>query len=518
MKSLVLAIATSIGLSVALSPRPAAACGGCFHPVTDNPTIVTDHRMALSVSMTQTVLWDQIKYDGAPQEFAWVLPIRPGSRVELSHDAFLAALDATTAPRVHAPRTSCGGGAEGDTSGEAAPSGGCGAGGGTAESFATATTKDAGGYQGSDGVSVVSQETIGPYAAVTIRGSDGMTIDSWLMANGFDVPASLAPVLSSYTAAKMDFIALRLRPGVSTQAMQPVRVISPGADPTLPLRMVAAGVGAKVSITLFVLGDGRYHPRNFPDVAIDPAQLLWDPLASHSNYGTLADAALASNDGTGWLTEFSGRMSTTSQIASGQLGLFDEYMSVCATEAPVTVPCGMQGGLPLPLMSARTVLRVDGQRPSIADGVIDGGAEGGAASDGGSDGGGADGGADGGSCTEIRPACSFYDDIDTAMSGRVSYDLWVTRLRANLPVKALANDLSLEATAYQTEVGNVLVASGFTDPHYQPCPNGLTRSNGATSGGCVCDTTRATRSPVGSGTIFLMVGTALLLSRVLRRR
>jgi hypothetical protein len=38
-----------------------------------------------------------------------------------------------------------------------------------------------------------------------------------------------------------DFIALRLRPQCSQRAMKPVRIITPGADPTLPLRMVAAG-------------------------------------------------------------------------------------------------------------------------------------------------------------------------------------------------------------------------------------------------------------------------------------
>jgi hypothetical protein len=48
-----------------LETTDAAACGGCFHPENQKETtLVTAHRMALSVSVEQTVLWDQIKYAG----------------------------------------------------------------------------------------------------------------------------------------------------------------------------------------------------------------------------------------------------------------------------------------------------------------------------------------------------------------------------------------------------------------------------------------------------------------------
>ena len=60
-------------------PTPAEACGGCFVPQSER-TVVTDHRMALSISQQQTVLWDQIRYSGDPAEFAWVLPVRAGAK------------------------------------------------------------------------------------------------------------------------------------------------------------------------------------------------------------------------------------------------------------------------------------------------------------------------------------------------------------------------------------------------------------------------------------------------------
>ena len=55
--------------------RDATACGGCFHPPKQTATDITDERMLLAVSPTQTTLYDQIEYSGNPSSFAWVLPI-----------------------------------------------------------------------------------------------------------------------------------------------------------------------------------------------------------------------------------------------------------------------------------------------------------------------------------------------------------------------------------------------------------------------------------------------------------
>jgi len=71
----VAALLGGIGLAMGLVPGDAQACGGCFAPV-GQPTVVTAHRMAVSLSPRGTTLWDQIQYAGAPADFAWVLPIK----------------------------------------------------------------------------------------------------------------------------------------------------------------------------------------------------------------------------------------------------------------------------------------------------------------------------------------------------------------------------------------------------------------------------------------------------------
>ena len=91
-----------------LASNDARACGGCFHPENQpETTVVTGHRMALSISTTQTVLWDQVQYSGSPSEFAWVLPVKPGARIELANNAWFEALDAATSTRVIGPALDC---------------------------------------------------------------------------------------------------------------------------------------------------------------------------------------------------------------------------------------------------------------------------------------------------------------------------------------------------------------------------------------------------------------------------
>src|SRR6185436_15993852 len=88
----------------------ASACGGCFHPEEQTPeqsSVITAHRMALSISPTQTVLWDQVEYAGSPAEFAWVLPIKPGAYLEVASDAWFETLDAATGAQITAPQLAC---------------------------------------------------------------------------------------------------------------------------------------------------------------------------------------------------------------------------------------------------------------------------------------------------------------------------------------------------------------------------------------------------------------------------
>src|SRR5262249_13013086 len=147
----------------------AEACGGCFHgPSQSAPSVVTGHRMALAVSPTRTVLWDQVQYSGDPNDFAWVLPVGPGAYIEEAQDAWFEALEAVTATHVMSPVVFCNGQAVQGSDGGF----GCGNFGAKAE-LAGGADGDEEHRQGDDsGVIVEHEGTVGPYDTVTLKATD----------------------------------------------------------------------------------------------------------------------------------------------------------------------------------------------------------------------------------------------------------------------------------------------------------------------------------------------------------
>lgn len=291
------------------APRAVQACGGCFAPPpppedeTAIPPLVNAHRMALSISTDQTVLWDQIRYSGNPSEFAWVLPIKPGATIEVASDAFFDVLDAATNPIIvppdqqycydeYASSCSVAGGRSGMGCGDAGSEGDDGIGG----------PVDPG-----EGVDIVSHGSAGPYEMVVLRSEDPFALTDWLESHDYAIDEEIEPVIEKYVSEGFDFVALRLLPGAGIQQMRPVRVSQPGAVPTLPLRMVAAGSGVRTAITLFVIGEGRYTTGNFVEATIPPDELSFNFLTEESNYTELRDALFEKNAQQTFLTSFAER-------------------------------------------------------------------------------------------------------------------------------------------------------------------------------------------------------------------
>jgi len=288
-------------LASILAPmHDASACGACFTtvpPVEGEgvPSLVTSHRMALSISTSQTILWDQIRYSGSPSEFAWVLPVKPGARVEVATDAWFDVLEAATSPIVLPPELDCATNVECSVSGPLITRGttGCSA----DEGGDYLTTPPDG------GIDVVNHGSAGPYESVTLHADDPDALPKWLADNGYILPEEMAPVVTAYAKEGFDFIALRLLPSAGIQQMRPVRVVMDGAVPALPLRMVAAGTGASTAITLFVVGEGRWGVSNFRSSFFPDPALAWDFQSNSSNYATLREGALTS-DGETFFTQY----------------------------------------------------------------------------------------------------------------------------------------------------------------------------------------------------------------------
>jgi hypothetical protein len=459
LKGLAYFTATAALASAFLVTTPADACGGCFVPATES-TVVTGHRMALSVSRTQAVLWDQIQYAGDPADFSWVLPIKPGARVEVASDAFFEALDAATGTTVQSPFEGC-----------ASPSGG-GSGFGCGASADALSAGESSGYN-DNGVQVVHKGTVGPYETVTLSATDPNALRDWLTTNGYEVPDAVAPTVDAYIEEGFDFIALKLLPDKGVQQMAPVRVISDGMGYSLPLRMVAAGVGATVDLVLFVIGEGRYETQSFENTVLSPEQISWDFKTDSSDYAELRVAALSANEGRTWLTSYA------------QSGPFLKSLGTQYTIGDPTTGNSV---------TANTIAEAY-VKQAEANGELSTGAQGCAINFGGFQTGSGlvvdlcD--EDGMNCVEPdvgevdsrELACGELDDIAVALTGLRLESAYLTRLEASLPVAALDADLVVEATDDQLAVassftaGKKLNACWDSTPALAPIGGGGDRSN-----------------------------------------
>jgi hypothetical protein len=432
-------------LLVAPSHEAKACGGGVFSPPTETETTkVTGHRVAISISTTQTVLWDQVRYTGDPKDFAWVMPVKTGASLEVASAAWIDILDAGTATVVFSPELFCDDGSSSESSG-----GCCG----------TALGDRSGGGLGNGtneqepGVTVLDQKTVGPYESVTLSSSTPGAIGKWLTDNGYSIPAAVQPILDEYTSQGFDFIAARLKPGAGLDQMKPLRVVTKGALTTFPMRMLGAGAGDTVGIQLFVITEGQMRVKGFPGVTIDPESVTWDFTTHRSDYAELRDAALAAGDGRSFLTSFAEQQALLGPVGPSGITLSDE--SVRHTMIEAYFEQGRLLGDTGDLCSTETALALRDSGNKVVDLCP---TEGEPCADPGM-----------GEIDARTFACGALDDLAVALTGLHPGSIWVERLEANLPKAALSQDLTLEPVAAPKAISNELVAGKTKDA---PCESG----------------------------------------------
>lgn len=456
MRRLVYGSALSVLLGALAYASDADACGGCFAPPVqgnDSGTIVTSHRMALSISAEQTILWDQIQYTGSPAEFAWVLPVKAGARIEVASQSWFDVLDAATGTAVSPPLLSC----------KSPGFFGCSVVPGMGTSFGCgASEADGGGnpLDPPDPVQVVSHGAIGPYESVILHSDVPGALIQWLESHKYAIPDDVVPVIEAYQNEGFDFAALRLLPSSGIQQMRPVRVVTPGASPVLPLRMVAAGTGARTAITLFVIGEGRYTTKNIPEVQVPRWLVNWDYTDASSNYSELRDTAYGG--GSVFFSPYAERGAIFDEIDNSINGYATRYRTAggldqtTIAEAYVEQAFATGETTSTDCIDRFVGLEDDPRKVTLpcedpADptcGAVD-------------------------SSTEIDARNLMcdppfgsdipLDDLAQAVMGMHPRDIWVTRLEANLSRPMLANDLEMEAAKNQSSTPGTFTAATITN-------------------------------------------------------
>jgi hypothetical protein len=447
---LALGVATAVSAVTFAGERQASACGGCFQPPNQTVSDITDERMLLTVSGGQSTLYDQIKYSGSPSSFAWVLPIHGTVTVGLSADVLFNSIDAVTTTQINPPPQNC-------------PSPNCALPQNAATSGAGSSGSSSG---GGGGVTVLAAANVGPYATVQLHSTSSTALDNWLTQNGYNIPTAVQPILDAYVKEGSDFLAMKLLPNQGVQSMRPVRVTTPGAGLSLPLRMASIGTGAVTGITIWVVADGRYEPQNFQFFHIEDSQLVWDWASYTSNYTTLRVQKESASKNAAWEIE--------SSIAVNQQVIKNTIMNG-----------GYYYGNGL---SSSGGVAVDASQDYLPVGS-------------------ADAGAGYESADQVRD-----DDINTLFAGLTGSTVRITRIRSDIAQTAMTNDFVLQASTDQSElsnVRNVTQSVNLTCPIYDGCnvigTGSLAQAQASVDGGGSASASSGGGSGSSGGTIMGLI-------------
>jgi len=286
-----------ITLALALS-QPASACGGFFCNSID-PVDQAGESVVFSVDEEagEVTSHIQIQFQGTARDFAWIVPVPSEPDVFLSTQALFDAIHPPTSnlPQLTLRNMGCGNTGFSDTDTDADTD---------ADSDAD-TDVDT----GTDiGVTVVAQSTVGPYDTATLTATNADALVDWLQDNGYALPDTLVPLLDSYLAPGMHFLALKLAKEDNFGELAPLGMRYAGTSMAVPIQLTAVAATPDMPMTVYILGQDRAVPLNYLHVQLNPLAHDWNRMGTFdSTVATVADEA----GGHAFVTVYAGEPSLT---------------------------------------------------------------------------------------------------------------------------------------------------------------------------------------------------------------
>ncbi|HMI89390.1 MAG TPA: DUF2330 domain-containing protein [Polyangiaceae bacterium] len=252
---------------VLLFARPAFAVGGVL--VTPGETgRVIEVRYALALSAAQTTRWASLRFDRFPTAAAWILPVRPGARIDEVGDAWFEALELATAPRVVAPPCGDGGASPPKIAIERRPSRGSG---------------------------------VPPLRTALL--DDVPALRAFAQSWGLELTPEMEGRLGEVTERGFALLALVYSGPPSATATRTVR-ITDDAFPWVPLLLTVAG-DDPIEVKTFVLAETRTRLGPGPELEIDGARISMTKDGA-TNYAAELRSALLGARGASFVAEAAG--------------------------------------------------------------------------------------------------------------------------------------------------------------------------------------------------------------------
>jgi hypothetical protein len=292
--------------AVAAHASDARACGCFAMGSTAQPVVQAGERILFAHEADQVIAYIQIKYQGAADQFGWIVPLPSVPTLELGTDELFTMLDNNTLPQYQLTRTQefCGGGQSSSTDSDG--SFGCGA------DFSTATGPA---FNGSDmnvaavhdmasGGIVVETASIGPYDYAVLKADDETAMLQWLSDNRYFVPAGTMDAVKPYIHTGAYFLALKLSGGQTAGDIAPIVLHYTSDLPMIPITLTQVGAVDNMGILVWVAGEARAIPRNYYHVVVDDLPIWFSNFTQYNQW--LINAVHEAPGKHGFITQYAG--------------------------------------------------------------------------------------------------------------------------------------------------------------------------------------------------------------------
>jgi uncharacterized protein (TIGR03382 family) len=269
-----------------LSVASSWACGGLFCDATQPvdqaaETIV----FGIDESSGTVDVHVQIAYQGASDDFAWIVPVPAEPELFVSTDALFTQLSQPTDPIFTLGRDRTG----------------------VCDVLFPLAAKAENSLIDSDsiggGVTVLSEAQVGPYDTVILEATSADLLVAWLQDAGYDLPEDLEPVLAPYVADGQAFVALKLSTGRDSGDLQPLGMRYSGSAGSIPIQLTSIAAVPDLPLEVYVLGDARAVPDNYMHVTLNDAAIDW--WNQGANYPEVLSIGADEAGGHAFATEFS---------------------------------------------------------------------------------------------------------------------------------------------------------------------------------------------------------------------
>jgi uncharacterized protein DUF2330 len=286
-------------------PATAKACGGFFCNAAQPVNQAAEGIIFADNGDGTTTAVIQIQYQGPAQSFSWLLPIssvpKSDADIGIASNLALQRLQSATNPNYSLTVRTEG------TCREEGGGIGCGA---SADDSAPARGGPGSSIDPSiPDVVVEASGVVGAFEWSVISLEDGLAdpagaAESWLKANGYDVPSSAPGLLGPYLKQGMYLLALRLTKGADTGSIRPIVLTYAGTQPSIPVKLTAVAANDDMGVLTWVLGKSRAVPLNYLSLQLNEARINWFNAAS--NYNSVVIDAANDAGGQGFVTELAG--------------------------------------------------------------------------------------------------------------------------------------------------------------------------------------------------------------------